>query len=214
MPWIGFFDKMARSDIFVFLDNVQFTKNSFQNRTRILTSQGPQWLTVPVLTKGAFQQLTRDVLIDNKLNWRKKHLKTLELNYRKASYFHSVWKSIWEIYQLDCKKLVDFTKPLILLLAEKLKIKGVKFVSASDLDVKGQGSELLLNICRSLKVDTYLSGPSGRKYLDLQSFQRSNIKVQFHEFTHPIYKQQYGSFTPGMSAIDLIFNCEATVPLG
>ena len=96
LPWLGFFYKMLKADLFVFLDNVQFSKNSYQNRVRIKTSQGQQWLTIPVF--HSFGQLTNEVQINNKENWREKHLKTLEMNYKRTPYFKIIYNMLESIY--------------------------------------------------------------------------------------------------------------------
>lgn len=206
LPWLGFFHKMSQCDVFVLLDNVQFAKHMFQNRTRIKTAQGESWLTVPVLTKGHFGELISEVRIDSKVNWRKKHFGTLQTNYDSAPYFKNYSDWFRNLYAQDWDKLSDLNITIIKYLASKIGIK-TKIVIASSLGVLGARTELLLNICKFLNADVYLAGPSGKKYLDAKLFKDGGIDVLYHKFNHPLYEQQFGEFISRLSAIDLLFNC-------
>jgi hypothetical protein len=106
-PWIGYFDKLSKADRFVFADLVQFSTGSYTNRTRIKSAGGKQWLTVPVLSKGHGLQVIRDLRIDNSRNWKGKHLKTLYLNYKKATYFDCYFSFFEQTYQKEWSYLVD-----------------------------------------------------------------------------------------------------------
>jgi len=207
MPWLGYFYKICKSDIFVFLDNVQFSKNSFQNRTRIKTPTGSIWLTEPVLTKGRFGQLTNEVEFNNNLPWRKKHLKTLEVNYKKSKYFDSFFLKLKQTFlKKEWKRLVEFNVELIKLICNELGFKRY-FVFASELQVKGSGTELLVDTCKRLGADTYFSGSGGKKYQKEEAFKKAGIKVVYSDFKHPEYPQLWGSFEPNLSIVDLLFNC-------
>jgi hypothetical protein len=205
IPWLGFFHKMARSDVFVFLDNVQFTKNGFQNRSRIKGPQGEMWLTVPVLMKGRFGQQTNQVDIDNSIDWGAKHWKSLIMNYRSAPCFDCHAGFFEDLYRKRWTKLVDLSETTVHYIAEHFGVK-VRYEKASDLQPEGSKTELLINICRVLGADAYLSGPSGKKYLDGAMFLEAGIDLVFDEFTHPVYTQSFGPFIPNLSAVDLMFN--------
>ncbi len=205
LPWIGFFYKMCKSDIFVFLDNVQFSKNGYQNRVKIKTAQGDQWLTVPVFHK--FGQLTKDVKINNNENWKEKHLKTLELNYKKAPYFSQIYKLISTVYNKhDWELLTDFNIELIMAICNYLDIR-TKTIRASVLNVSGNSTELLINIVKNVGGDTYLSGKGGMKYQDENRFKKENINLVYTDFRHPVYPQLWGEFIEGLSILDLLFVC-------
>lgn len=206
LPWLGLFDRIYRCDIFVLLDNVPYSKNYYLNRNKIKTPNGWAWLTVPVLTSGKFGQLIKDVQIDNSTGWREKHLKNLFFNYKKAPFFDAYRKPLEEIYQREWIYLAELAEELLNFVLESLGIK-TPLVKASDLEVQGKKEELLLNICKKLHADEYLSGPDGRNYLNPQLWKESNIKVIFHEYQHPEYPQLYGKFIPNLSIIDLLFNC-------
>ncbi len=209
IPWLGFFHKMSLCDKFVFLDNVPFSKNSYQNRCKIKTAQGEKWLTVPVLIKGNFGQSTHQVRIDSKGGWSDKHWRTIQQNYGHAPFFQAVAQQIEKVYRSPWDLLVDPNMELIGKIARMLGIT-TTLIRATQLDIKGSRSELLCSICQTLGATEYLSGPSGRGYLDEQVFSESGIKVRYHQFLHPRYTQMYGDFIPGLSVLDLLANCGAS----
>lgn len=205
LPWIGYFYKIHKADIFVLLDNVQFTKNSFQNRVKIKTSQGAQWLTLPVLHN--FGQLTNEVRINNREGWKKKHLKTFELNYKKSPYFEVIYNMLKDIYlKKDWILMADFNKELINAICNFMEIK-TKIVEASSLDVSGSSTDLLIDIIKKVGGTIYLSGRGGMKYQDEEKFKDNRIELIYTDFKHPIYPQLWGEFIEGLSIVDLLFNC-------
>lgn len=206
LPWLGLFDRIYRCDLFVLLDNVPYSKNYFLNRNKIKTANGWIWLTVPVAAKGKFGQLIKDVEIDNSTNWREKHWKSIFFNYQKASFFSRYAKSFEETYQREWSHLAAFSEELLRIVLKALGI-GTPIVRASDMNVDGRKEELVLNICKRLNADRYLSGPDGKNYLNLQIWNENGVNVLFHNFLHPEYPQLYKGFIPQMSIIDLLFNC-------
>jgi hypothetical protein len=205
LPWLGFFHKMTQADVFILLDNVPFTKNSFQNRVKIKSAQGEQWLTVPVLTKGRFGQLTCEVFINNNVRWQKAHLGTLRTNYRRASYYEKALAWLEPLYRETPTHLAAFNQSLIEAVLRQLSLP-TKLVVASSLALEGSGPELLLHLVQAVGGNVYLSGPSGRDYLDTSIFQRAGVEVEFQRFHYPVYPQFYGDFIPGLSIIDLLMN--------
>jgi len=204
LPWIGYFYKIARSDAFVFLDSVQYSKNSFINRNRIKTPQGAVWLTVPVSFK--FGQLINEVTISNKTDWREKHLKTLEMNYKRATFFEDVFKIIKRIYYLkDWQNLSDFNIRLIRAVLSYLGLDK-PLVKSSSLNVKGKSTELLLQIIKKVDGNIYLSGFGGAKYQEEKLFKKEGIELVYYNFSHPTYAQLWGNFISNLSIIDLLFN--------
>jgi len=204
-PWLGFFDKIRQADTFVILDNVQFRKNYFQNRNRIRTQQGWTWLTVPVLAKGKLGQLIQDTQINNAVNWQSKVWKSIFYAYNKAPFFDQHSSFLKQVYDKPWTHLADLNEEIIRYISHGLGIQ-VKIIRASTLSSTGKGTDLLLEICHKLEADTYLSGISGKDYLEETKFAEQGIKVIYQEFYHPIYKQLYEPFIPGMSIIDLLFN--------
>ena len=149
LPWLGFFHKMALADRFVLLDTVPFSKNSFQNRCRIKSPRGPQWLTVPVRTKGRFAQITRDVQIDNHRPWALPHARTIEQNYGHTPFFETIGREVLPVYEMEWESLVDLNVRLIEIAKGALGIS-TPLIRASELDAAGARSELLLDVCEAL----------------------------------------------------------------
>ena len=205
LPWLGYFDKIERSDIFVFLDNVQFKKNEWQNRNRIKTTEGWQWLSVPVIHK--FMQKINEVEINNTVWWGKKHLNALVTNYSKTPFFKDHIEFFEQAYAQDWNQLVDINIHMIEYLVEALGISEKKLVKASKYESREEPTERLIDICKHVGGDVYLSGKDGAKYMNLDEFSKEGIKVIFQDYKHPQYPQLYGGFEPYMSVVDLLFNC-------
>ncbi len=205
LPWLGFFDKIQRSDCFVFLDNVQYKKREFQNRNKIRTKDGWIWLTVPVVTKGLYTQKIKEVMIDNSLGWSSNHLKSIRLNYIHSPFFKAYFDFFEKLYSRQWVKLVDLN---IYIIREICKFLGIdkEIHLESDLNISSQKTERIIDISKALKADSYLSGEGGRSYLDEAEFSKANIKLIYQGFSHPEYEQSYESFIPYMSIIDLLFN--------
>jgi hypothetical protein len=204
LPWLGYLDKIDKADVFVLLDNVQFKKNEWQNRNRIKTAQGCQWITVPVLYR--LPEKINEVRINNKTNWSRKHLQALITNYSKSTYFDN-YKSFFEdIFSRSWDRLVDINIEIIKFLISALELK-TRLVMASDLKLREEPTERLIDICKTLNGNKYLAGKDGNKYMNLELFDKEGIEVIFHDFKHPVYNQLFGDFEPYLSAIDLLFNC-------
>lgn len=204
LPWLGYFDKIDKSDIFVLLDDVQFKKNEWQNRNKIRNKEGWQWLTVPV--KYKFPELIKEVKINNSINWRKDHYQSLVANYSKAPFFKDYQQFFQELYQKEWEYLVDINIYFIEQLVKFLGITTKLARSSEEIKVEGQSTERLINICKKLGADTYLSGEGGKDYLDVSQFEKEGIKVIFQEFKHPNYQQVFKGFEPYMAVVDLLFN--------
>ncbi len=206
LPWLGYFYKICQCDVFVFLDNVQYSKNNIINRNKIKTPQGVRWLTVGVLTKGQYGQLISEVEVNNSVPWNKVHEKSIFQNYHKAAYFEKYTPFFEHIYESSWGKLVGLNETLVKMICELLGIKSVKFVQASELAASGTETKLLVNICKAVGADTYLSGFGGKKYMDEDAFEKEGIRLEYYDFKHPTYQQLWGDFIPNLSVIDLLFN--------
>jgi len=205
LPWLGYFAKIERSDIFFFLDNVQFKKNEWQNRNKIKTDQKWQWLTVPVIHR--FGQKINEVEINSTVRWGKKHLTALTTHYSKAAFFKEYIGFFEQTYAQEWQYLVDINIHIIRYLAEALGISNTKFVVASKYESREEPTERLVDLCKQVEGNVYLSGKEGAKYMNLDKFEKESIQVIFQDYNHPHYPQLYGSFEPYMSVIDLLFNC-------
>ena len=208
LPWLGYFDKIDRADHFVILDDVQFKKNEWQNRNRIKTASGWQWLTVPVLHR--FPQRISEVRIDGAAPWARKHWQALLSNYGGAPAFEAHRPFFETLYAREWRLLVDLSLATLGYLVDALGIT-TKLVLASALDLPqpAGASERLAAVCRALGADTYLSGAGGRDYLDLDPFDRAGVRVVFQAFECPVYPQRFGPFEPNLAIVDLVFNCGA-----
>ncbi len=206
MPGLRYFSKMKNSDIFVFLDDVQYEKREFQNRNKIKTLHGFQYLTVPVITKGRFNQLIKDVEINNTYDWKKEHIKAIETNYSKAKYFKDYFSEILEIYNNNYQKLIEISLKTIDFFKKHFQIK-TPFVFSSTLNIDKKSTERLVEICKKLNCDVYLSGVGAKSYLDEGKFKEAGIKIVWQNFEIKEYPQLYGQFIPDLSSVDLILNC-------
>ncbi|MFH1201746.1 MAG: WbqC family protein [Candidatus Omnitrophota bacterium] len=206
LPWLGYFDKIDRSDMFVFLDDVQFKKNEWQNRNKIKTSKDWQWVSVPVMHK--FPQQIRAVTINNDIDWPRQHLNALIINYNKAPYFGDYIDFFKTVYSERWTYLSELNISIIKSIVKILGIK-TKLVRSCDLKQPGLATEHLINICKNLGADTYLSGEGGRLYLETEKFKKQGIELIFQDFRHPRYKQLYEKkqpFIENLSIVDLLFN--------
>lgn len=208
LPWLGYFDLIDQADVFIFLDNVQFEKQSWQQRNRIRTPHGLEWVTVPVLIKGRFGQIIKDTEL-NKSVFAEKHLKHIRQNYSRALYFKAYFDEFAEVFVKAYKnlKLGHFNMEIIKWLCSKLLITA-NFVLSSELEASGKRSELLVNILKALGIDLYISPPGSSVYLEKEYdlFQERAISVFFQNYVHPEYSQVYKPFMPYASCLDLLFN--------
>jgi hypothetical protein len=205
LPWLGLFHKIAISDDFVILDNVQFEKNSFTNRNKIKTPNGPLWLTVPVSISGHTENTIKDIEISNNEDWRSKHWKSLFMNYKKAPFFSKYSDFFEDLYKKEWTKLADVIEYSTDFFLKELKIT-TRIHKQSALKVLGKRDELLANLCGHFKADTFVFGAMGKDYADREFYAGKGIKLYFQEYTHPKYPQLWGDFAPYMSVPDLLFN--------
>lgn len=209
VPWPGFFHKLANCDVFVYLDAVQFPRGqSFAARNRIKTPNGVVFLSIPVsLPKGSEGKASYLEAAFADERWRKKHLKTVEQSYRQAAHF----REIHELYSNELERhetLVDLNIGLIDTFTSYLGIETRRVRLSELLPSFGQKTELIIDICRALGAGTYLSGTGGgRDYNDEELLNRHGIDLRYDDFTYPTYPQLGGAFEPGLSILDLLFNC-------
>jgi hypothetical protein len=206
LPWLGLFHKIALSDKFVFFDEVQYLPRDWMNRNKIKTASGSTWLTVPVLKKGHREKKTSEIEINNELDWKKKHLKTIQNNYGKTNYFEKYFSFFEDIYSKDWLKLADLNEFMLKWFLKELGIK-TEFLKASDYNFKGTKSDLVLDMCVTLNSDLYIFGAMGKEYANLRDFENKGIQVIFQNYNHPTYTQKFGDFLPNLSITDLLFNC-------
>jgi len=165
LPWLGFFDKMSKCDIFIIEDDVQFVYHEYHNRNKVKTSNGIRWLTVPV-KEGRKRKKISEVLISNGKNWSKRHWLTIKYNYGKSPYWNEFCDFFEETYHKKWNKLIDLNLYLIQGVMEFLHIEK-ELVRASSLNVSGKKNDLIIAQCKTLGAKTYLSGVGARTYLDV-----------------------------------------------
>lgn len=205
LPYFGFFNKMSKVDTFVILDDVQFLKNTFQNRNRIKTSNKEQWLTVPIKLEHHTQKIN-EIKIDNSKNWQKKNLLTIQYNYQKAPFYNNYYPEFEKIYTTQENHLVNLNLNIIRFFMKHFNIKA-NLILSSSLNINTQKTQRLIDICKKLSGTTYLSGTGTKDYMDESFFPKNNIEIEFNHFTHPTYQQLYPPFEPYMSVLDLLMNC-------
>ena len=204
LPWLGFFKKMMNVELFVFLDDVQFRKKGWQNRNRIRINDGTTLLSIPVHTHS--YPKINEVTIDNEKNWSIRHKKSILYNYARAPYFDEIKDFIESIFEKKFQYLVDLNTEIIKFIMNELEIKS-KIVFSSELEISKKGSDRVLDICKAVDADHYITGTFwAESNLRVEEFKKSNIDIEFQKFQHPIYKQIHGEFIPEMSIIDLLFN--------
>ena len=204
LPWLGYLDKLDRADVFVLLDTVQFKKNEWQNRNRIRTAQGWQYLTVPVLHE--FPQRMDLVRINNQTDWRRKHAQTLETHYGKAPYYGRYAQVFRDLLACDWERLSLLNEAALSALAGAFGIT-TPIVKASQFAAREERTGRLVDLCKALGADCYLAGAGGRGYMNIAEFEAAGIAVEFQDFVSPEYAQVYRPFIAGLSAVDLLFNC-------
>lgn len=204
LPWVPYFNKILQSDQFVFLDNVQFQKNGMQNRNQIKTKDGVLWLTVPVM-QSLGQQISETVIADK--GAVNKHLKTIEMAYKKSPHFNDIFPVIVQVTDKGYDKLSELNCDLIMRFLEYFGYKG-EVIKASQINVSGRGSDLVLDICRKLGASKYISGPGGKAYMKLEDFGRGGVAVEFQDYKNVEYPQLFAEqgFIGDLSVVDLLFN--------
>lgn len=204
LPYLGFFDKIKKSDVFVLLDIVQFSRSEFYHRNKIRTKGGWLWLTIPV--KRMFGAKINEIKIANQ-NWQKNHWKSIVTNYSKAPFWDKYSAELSKFYENSYEKLVDVTIPMICWFRDSLGISS-KIILASELDLDESltSTDLIIEIIEKTDCKTYLSGSMGKDYLGEDKFEENGIKLVYQKFGHPIYRQVYPGFIENMSALDFMLN--------
>lgn len=203
LPWCGYFAKLAAADVFVVLDDVPLSNGrSFASRTEIAGPHGKQWLTVPVAR-------TRDTPIAEARfadqHWPARHIRTLQAMYGHASYAPTLLAQLQALYASPGERLAEFN---LTLLGQLLQILGIstRVVRASQLQVGGTGSQHLLGLVQAVGGTTYLSGPSGRRYLDPSPFAAARVAIRYGQYEPQPYPQGRRAFVPALSILDALFH--------
>lgn len=202
LPWCGYFFKMMHCDVFVILDDVQFSKNSVTNRNKIKGSQGEVVLTVPV--KATLTSQINEVAIAERRSLIK-HTKSIRACYANAPYFTDYFPTLEEILSRDLG-FCDLNEALILQLAKWLGIS-CNIQRSSEVGVSSGGGQRLVDLVEAVNGNVYLSGSGGAKYQQTSMFNDKSISLQYTNFVSPVYPQMWGEFIPNLSVLDILFNC-------
>ncbi len=208
LPWLGFFEQVSRCDVFVYLDDVQYTKNDWRNRNRIKTKDGTQWLSVPV--SYSFGQKIKDVHINNSQPWYRNHLQALKMWYSRSAYYKGYIEELDYILRRDRKYLIDLNVELsswvmkLLGLNPQIRFSSEILIDSNDKQMR------LVQICKVLNCNYFYEGKLGQQYIDVNLFRDEGITVKYQEYSHPYYQQQWlkeQNYISHLSIIDLLFNC-------
>ncbi|MFM7681277.1 MAG: WbqC family protein [Bacteroidota bacterium] len=205
IPWKGYFDIIKMADVFVFYDEVQYTKNDWRNRNQIKTPTGLSWLTIPVLQNTLNQKINETIV--SQFNWNKKHWNSITYNYSKAPFFKTLENEFEQLYSsIETKNLSEINQNFIKKIANYLKIE-TDIIDSTTLNLAGDKNERLIEAVKKLNGTHYISGPSAKSYLDVKKFEAESIQVEWVDYIgYPEYSQLYGDFKHNVSILDLIFN--------
>ena len=209
LPWLGYLDRMAKADLFIVLDHVQFERRDRQNRSQIRVGGEARWLSVPVSQHSQKERII-DKQVDNSdpRPWGRIQFSTLRHAYSQAEHFDTYAAALRSILEARWERLVDLNRATLDFMRDAFEIR-TPLARSSELGVDGAKSELILNLCRAVGADRLLAGFGGsRRYLDLEAFARQGVGVEWHQFAHPEHAQCGPEpFIPGLAALDLLFNC-------
>lgn len=209
LPWLGFFDKIKRSDVFVVFDDVQFPrgKKHFGHRNQIKTQNGTKWLSVPIKNKSDMVSFN-DTIINYDTDWQEEHCHQLELWYGKTNNFLDYYGQIREIIQTEYNSLTQLSMELIKYFMRELKIDTQIVYSSSISSLGLTGSDKIMNILENLNTTDYItgSGPGSERYIDEEEFKKRNINLHWQDYECKKYNQLFGDFVPYLSIVDLLFN--------
>lgn len=204
IPWKGYFDMIASVDVFVVYDEVQYTKNDWRNRNLIKTKNELQWLTIPVKQKSLSQTICETEVFNT--NWKKKHIGSLQSNYGKALFFKEFKERIFKIYELSSTSLSEINLRFIKEICAILEID-TRIIDSRSLNLSGNKQQRLVQACRKLNANTYLSGPAAKSYIDEDFFTSNQIKLEWMDYSgYKTYNQLHPPFKHEVSILDLIFN--------
>lgn len=206
LPWIGLFSKICKAEIFVVMDIAQLGNTSVTHRNKIRTNEGSMYLTIPISKRYVGNRISEVELPSDK-KWQQTHWTALYHSYAKTKYFSLYREFFEELYQKDFRYLTDINIAVISYLLKCFDINvGIIKASEFNIDPHLQKTDLLIATLKSVGGDVYISGPSGKGYLEPQKFEQNDIDLKYFEFHHPVYQQRFPGFIPEMSAVDILFN--------
>ncbi len=207
IPWKGYFDIIAAVDEFILYDDMQYTRRDWRNRNQIKTSQGVQWITVPVKVKGKYFQIIRETEIDG-TKWAEAHWKSLAANYRRAQHFDEIAAWLKPLYLAETyTHLSRLNRRFIEAVCAYLGIE-TTISDTCDYTLLDGKTERLADLCSQAGGTEYISGPAAKGYIEESVFAKRGIKLTWFDYSgYPEYPQLWGDFTHGVTILDLLFNC-------
>ncbi|MBI1280614.1 MAG: hypothetical protein GC179_20995 [Anaerolineaceae bacterium] len=204
-PWVGMLEQIKLADIYIYYDDVQFSKGSFTNRVQIKTSDGFKWLTVPV--NVVLGQTIREVKADDRRDWRANHLAFLEQTYRDAPFVREMLTLVQTVYDRPLKTIADISTASTQALCNYFDLtESTEFMVSSTLGIGGHSSKRVLDIVEHVGGDVYITGHGAKDYLEHSIFEEHHVRVEYMEYQKQPYPQLYGEFNPYVSALDLVAN--------
>lgn len=209
LPWLGYFNKMQRADVFIVLDHVQFPKprGSWTNRVKVLVNDQPVWATVPVEHNYPGFRRIDEINVDERTPWRRKLVNLLQPNYARAAAFKDVFPDVRSWIESPAAKLADYNLNAIAAIGAKLGLSSPHVVRSSTLGVEGDKSSLLVDLVKAVSGTVYLSGDGAGEYMQDDVFTSAGITVEYQRFQHPVYPQGRTDFVPGLSIVDALLHC-------
>ncbi|MFY0518403.1 WbqC family protein [Lysinibacillus sp. UGB7] len=210
IPWKGYFDIINDVDLFIFYDDVQYTKNDWRNRNKIKVENETKWLTIPV---GAKKQLINEVTLEDR-SWQKKHWNSLSQHYSKSPYFSLYSELLKEIYlDNEWESLSDLNQFIIRKISVMLGIK-VKFMDSKEVNnIEGKKLDRLINLLKAVETDEYISGPAAKDYISEEKFKEAGIKLTYKDYQdYPEYTQFDFPCTHNVTILDLLFHTGVEAP--
>jgi len=212
IPWKGYFDIIHDVELFIFHDDLQYTKNDWRNRNKIRLLNGTdKWLTVPV---GTDEKRLIDQVKIKDFSWQKDHFNNIIMNYKKSPFFYR-YREFLEFVYLDKKweYLYQLNRFLIENISKKYLGIKTEFSDSREYKTIGAKSEKLLSLLKASDTDIYVSGPAAKNYINEEEYEKNNIKVVWKDYSgYPEYKQLYGEFNHNVSILDLLFNTGDEAP--
>lgn len=203
LPWRGYFDFIRSVDLFIFHDDLQYTKGDWRNRNKIKTPRGPEWITIPVSYKHK-GQLIQETKIDDASPWLRRMLNRIKESYRIAPHFEPYFTELTSLLESPAANISELNIRLIRWVCQHLQIQTQMRLS-NEYRPQGSKTERLIDILKKVNATTYLSGPAAKVYLNQELFNESGIHLEFKRYDYREYDQLYPPFDEAVSVIDLLF---------
>ncbi len=209
LPWMGYFEKIASVDVFVFLDDVQYSNQGGHNRNVIKSPNGKKYLTVPV--EQHLGDKINEVRTKDELDWKKNHLDIIQKNYQTAPYFYNIYPVLEELYHQSYKNIAEMNSTIIRKWCQMLGLKA-EFKFSSEFRLSSTRENRILDICTMLGANNYISGNGARVYQNENNFKSRGILLSYQSYQAKVYPQLWGEFIENLSALDYFMNCGISYP--